>query len=226
MRFISFTIISLLLVSTGMLAQPKIQSVDGVKLDFGSAYQGTKIEKKITIKNTGTDTLHIKSVEAQCGCTATMMSAKSLAPAETGELTITFNTKGYNGRAVKHVYVKSDDPGTPALSIEFEANVITVLMMTPQFISINDAKPDSDYIRTVTLTNPTQNPVKILSVSSKFELVKTTLMKNLLGPGEQTVLQVDFRPKRPGHYEGAIELATDHPASPKVELKVFGWVKE
>lgn len=222
---ILFFIAAALILPVTVISQPKLESAGGNKLNFGDAIQGAKIERTIAIKNTGTSMLHIASVEAQCGCTATMMAKKELAPSESDNLTITFNTKGYNGKATKRVTIKSDDPANPTYTIEFEANVVTVLSMNPQYLSMYNAKSDTTYTQSVTITNTSKNPVKILSIETKVESAKTSLMKNQLGPGEQTVLQMTFHPTHIGTYNGTIEINTDHPSSPKMEVRFYGAVK-
>src|ERR1041385_3351827 len=82
---------------SGALAQPKIQAVGGTTYDFGDAYTGNKVDRLITVRNIGTDTLRITDVKAQCGCTAAMMTQKSIAPGDSGKLSISFNTSGYGG---------------------------------------------------------------------------------------------------------------------------------
>ncbi|MBI4547371.1 MAG: DUF1573 domain-containing protein [Ignavibacteriae bacterium] len=219
-----FCLFSTLFV-VGLFAQPKIQVLPGTQLEYGDIYQGKKVEKIVTIKNVGTDTLHISNVRAQCGCTATMLTQNTLAPNDSGKLQITFNTDNQNGKVSKQVYVSSNDSTNPKLTITFSANVLKVLNLTPSFFAFNNSKVDSTYTKTITIMNPSsKEAIKILSVDTKFDQIKVSLMKNQLMPGEQTELQAVFHPTRPGTYQGVIEMLTDNQMQPKIEVKFNAWV--
>ena len=207
-----------------MQAQPRIQAVEGTSFAFGDVYNGTNVSHDITIKSTGSDTLAIHNVSAQCGCTATLMQQKKLAPGSTSRLTITFNTGSYAGNVTKHVYVVSNDPKQPQMTIEFTANVISVLNANPGFFSFDESKVDSTYTKSIVLSNPGKDPVKILGVDTKFSQVRLSIMKNELMPGENTLLQATYHPTKPGTYNGAIVIRTNHAAKPITELRVLSTV--
>ena len=226
MRIKSYLIVIAFLLSiAGLYGQPKIKAVPGTNIDFGDVYEGTKVERVVTIKNVGTDTLLISEVKAQCGCTATLMTEKKLAPSDSGKLSITFDTHNYGGqKAIKHVYVSSNDTSNAKYTIEFTANVLNVLDVAPKFLSFDSSKLESTYVKTVTISNPGKESLKILSVETKFDQMKVNLMKNQLMPGEQTQLQAVFHPTKSGTFQGSIDLTTNNPIKPKYEIKFFCWV--
>jgi len=218
-------ILFVLLAVSCMIAQPKIKVIPGATLDMGDVYQGQKADKIISITNSGNDSLRITEVKAQCGCTATLLSRKIVGPADTSNLAISFDTRNYNGPVTKQVYISSNDSTTPKLTVQFTANVISVLNASPQMYSFENTKVDSTYKKEITLTNPSKKTtVKILAVEPKFEEIKAVLMKGELKPGEQTQLEVTFQPKKSGSYSGSIELITDNPHQPKFVIKIFTWV--
>lgn len=223
---IILTVLSLVVCSAISLSQPKLSLVDGNKFDFGDVYRGSKAIQIMVVKNIGTDTLNISNISAQCGCTGTMISKNKLGPNETGKLSITFNSGNFSGKVTKHVYISSNDPSSPKDTVEFHANVRSALTVSPEALSFNISKGDTTYVRTVTITNPNKQAIKILSVVTKFDQLKTTLMKYELMPGEQTELQTILRPEKPGSYQGIIELRTDHPLQPVVSINVFEWYNE
>lgn len=214
----------LCLVGNYCIAQPKIQVIQGTTLNFGDVYNTDKLSHDVTIKNVGTDTLHIKKVTTQCGCTTTGLSDSKLGPADTGRLTITFNPANYSSKVVKHVYVESDDPTNPNLTIEFTVNVSTLFKIDPTMFSFNDAKADSIYEKSVTITNTSKQTVKLSDPQTKMDVIKVSLKKRELKPGESAELTAEFHPPKSGTYPGTIEVATDHPAFPKLEIRVYGWV--
>ena len=208
-------------------AQPKIEVVDGTMLNFGDVFHGKKAEKIIKVRNAGSDTLRITDVRTQCGCTAAMMSDvdKRLGPNQTGQLSIAFDTHNYTGQVSKQVYISSNDTSNPKVTITFTTNIMDVLTFDPKMISFNDMKVDSAATRMVTVFNPSsKNPVKILSVESKNPLLKISFMKNELMPGEKTEMQAVFTPEKSGQFQGVVEITTDHPTDPKIDISFFAWV--
>jgi hypothetical protein len=219
--------IILIIAAVTAAAQPKIEAVGGTTLDMGNVYAGESVQKIAVIKNTGNDTLRISDVKAQCGCTATLMSEKVLAPNDTGKLSITFNTAGQNGHRSKQVYVMSNDPANPKLTITFSAEVMSVLDVNPKVLTIDKAKVDSTYTRMITIANPSQTEaVNILSVKGDIPDIKTSLMKNKLAPGESTQLQVTITPTKSGTINGKVEMTTDHKHQQKFDIGVFAFVSK
>jgi len=209
------------------ISQPKIEVVTGSTIDMGSVYGGEIVQKIAVIKNKGTDTLTISDVRAQCGCTATLMSEKVLAPNDTGKLSISFNTTGQTGHRSKQVYIMSNDPENPRLTITFSADVLSVLDIAPKVISFNNSKVDSTYTQTVTIKNPSEkDPVNLLSVTVDVPEVKTDLMKNKLMPGESTQLQVTITPKKSGSMNGKIAIKTDNQKQSQFDIGVFAFVSK
>jgi len=223
--FLTGLAVFLCLVSSIALAQPKIELKSGTNLSFGDVVSGAKVSKEVTIMNTGKDTLHIKDVRAQCGCTATLLREKVLAPAQEANLSITFNATGYRaGKVQKHVYIESDDPQTPTLTLEFEPNVIQILDITPNMLSFNDAKVDSEMTRSVKIKNTSHEPIKIVNIDNTFEYLKVSTSKNELAPGDSLELTGVLKTPKPGSYQATVILMTDNPNLSRAEVKVFMWV--
>jgi hypothetical protein len=215
----------LLFITTNLLAQPRIQAIPGTTLELGDYIQGQKAEKIVHIRNSGTDTLRIGEVRAACGCTATLMTKKNLAPGDTGDLSITFNTEHYTGRATKQVFVQSNDSTSPKLTITFSASITPVLSVSPQYFAFEKATLDTTMIRTVNITNGLpKDHVKITSVHTESDMIKLTLMKNELMPAEQTQLQAVFHPTKTGSLQGDIEVTTDNPNLPTMKIHYYSWV--
>lgn len=225
MKVISvLAVFSLISVAT-VFSQPKIDVRGGTTYDFGDAYSGTKIERVMTIHNAGTDTLKLSDVRAACGCTAAMLTTQTIPPGDSGKLSITFNTQGYGGqKPVKQVYLSSNDPTTPKTTINFSVNVLDALTAEPKFFSFDNSKLDSTYTKTITISNPSKDPIKILSVKFPLEQFKVDMMKTQLMPGEKTQLQAVYRPTKSGTFQDNIEIVTDNKVQPKFLVRVYAWV--
>jgi hypothetical protein len=219
-------IIGLFFLSTAMLiAQPKIKIIPGNSFDLGDLYKGQKGERVVMVKNVGTDTLRINQVKAQCGCTATLLKERALGPSDSTQLSISFDTQNQGGKVTKQVYVSSNDTTEPKLTIQFTANVIEVLKFSPGNILFDRAILDSTYTKIITISNPSKEMgIKILSLETKFDNLKITLMKNALLPGEETQLQAVYHATKTGAPQGTIQLTTDHPLQKVFNINVIAWV--
>ncbi len=222
---ISSIAVLLLLTSLTVFGQARIDAVPGTSIEFGEFIQGQKAQKVVQLKNIGMDTLRIGEVKAACGCTATLLSKKNLGPGEMSDLSITFDTHAYTGRVTKQVYIASNDSANPKLTISFTANITPVLMISPQYFAFEKATMDTTMYRTINIKNGLQKEsVKITSVHSDSSAIKLTLLKNELMPGEQTQLQAEFHPTKPGSLQGDVELTTDHPNLPVLKIHYYSWV--
>ena len=206
------------------VAQPKLEVKEGLLLDFGDVISGQKISHEVTLKNTGTQTLHISNVRAQCGCTATLLKEKTLDPGQEAALSITFNSTGYGaGKVQKHVYIDTDDPKTPETTIEFDPNVVRLLDVNPNMFSFN-TKIDSEITRSVIIKNLSKDSINILSMDNSYEYLHLSLSKKNLAPGDSTILTGVLNTPKSGSDSPTVTLLTDHPNLPKLEIKAFMWV--
>ena len=93
--------------------------------DFGDVTQGEKVEHVFKFKNAGTEPLVITNVQVTCGCTTTKGWARDpIAPGQSSELTIAFNSAGKYGKQEKVVSIVSNAVNTDGIQILFSANVI------------------------------------------------------------------------------------------------------
>ncbi len=80
--------------------------------DFGSKKIGSQLEYTFEFRNDGNEDLIIEDIEIPCDCNTAKVDKNTIKPGESGFLTMTFDTKGYEGHAVKSVYLITN--GIPA----------------------------------------------------------------------------------------------------------------
>jgi len=101
---------------------PKIKFREESK-DFGKMKQGKVLTHIFVFKNEGDETLLIKNVKTSCGCTAALLSKKEIAPGAEGEIKLTYNTKGFQGKNSKYIDVESNDPAQPRTRLTVSAEI-------------------------------------------------------------------------------------------------------
>ncbi len=99
------------LLSVAMFAQErKVVEFESAIHDFGVIAEGSGNAGRVTaifkFKNTSNAPVFIESARASCGCTTPQVDAtKPIAPGETGEIPVTYNTNGRPGSFNKQVTV-------------------------------------------------------------------------------------------------------------------------
>lgn len=209
-----------LICTMAVLAQPKIEIVGGESMDFGTVFKGEKIERKVKIKNVGTQLLVIERVQPSCGCTATILEEKNIPPGKTTSLSVGFDSKNFGGEVHKSVSVYSNDPSAPGKEIRFKVFVKEALTASPPYIYFMAGKVDSTMTTSTTLKNTTEQDIKILSVTSNAPDVVLDLKKKTLAPGEAVPLVVTFTPSKTGYVNHDITIRTSHEKQPEVTLKL------
>lgn len=78
------------------------------KFEFGEAKEGDVIEHVFTFTNTGKAPLIIQGARSTCGCTVPEWPSEPIAPGESGEISVRFNTENKTGRQEKPVTVTAN----------------------------------------------------------------------------------------------------------------------
>jgi hypothetical protein len=217
--------ITMLLFHNTVQAQPRMV-IEGNKFDIDTLMAGSIVEKKITLKNAGSEKLTISKVEASCGCTGTLLSSETLKPGESGELLITFNSKGFSGQVHKTVSVTSNDPQTPKGVITFTGFVIEEILLSESRFMFKDAMVGERKTANVTLTNNSKETLELMDYTTTlagFTLKYPSSVK----PKETVQLVAEFVPKEAKKVLSSnVAIKTSSKSKPELLLYVFGNVKE
>lgn len=76
--------------------------------DFGTVEEGDVVEHTFTFKNTGEAPLIVSNAKASCGCTVPTWTKDPVAPGETGEMLVKFNTRGKPNQQMKQVRITAN----------------------------------------------------------------------------------------------------------------------
>lgn len=101
--------------------------------DFGTVAEGGAARHLFKVRNAGNAPLEIKSVTASCGCTAAAPKEKLIAPGRSGEIDVSFDTRGRPGKNEKVVTIVSNDPKTPTTTVRIKIDVQQMLGFNPPY---------------------------------------------------------------------------------------------
>jgi Protein of unknown function (DUF1573) len=94
--------------------------------DFGRIKQGDKVRHNFKFTNVGKSPLVIASVQASCGCTTPNYPKTPVAPGDSGEITVEFDSSGKSGAQMKTVTINSNakNGGVEVLTIRCEIDAV------------------------------------------------------------------------------------------------------
>lgn len=93
-------------------------------IDFGTIIQDSVVTTYFVITNEGADLLKIMKVSASCGCTAVMSEKNELKRGESTEIKVVFDSKGKSGKQKKTVYIETNDPMNPTITLSLNGNIV------------------------------------------------------------------------------------------------------
>ena len=95
--------------------------------DFGEVMEGEKVNNKYVFTNTGSEPLIISNAKGSCGCTVPNWPRNPIAPGETAEIDVTFDSKGKgkvggNLQSKRVTITANTDPANTYLTIKGKVN--------------------------------------------------------------------------------------------------------
>ena len=215
----------LLLIPAAGLAQPKLVVSEGTRLDFGRIYRGETIERTLTLKNTGTDTLVMGTIGVSCGCTGALASAERIPPGGKGEVKITFNSKNFAGPVHKTVTLHSNGDSSGATIIEFTATVVDEIGLSPQSIIMPDAQVGKLSTVTLGVTNNGMTPLALTGFRTQLKGLVLKLPPSAIPPGGSAEIRVEFTPVEPSPLlTDGVFVTTNNIRQAEVYIQVYGGV--
>lgn len=86
--------------------------------DFGTIDEGDRVEHVFEFTNTGSEPLVLEKCKGSCGCTVPQCPKEPIAPGESGEIKVAFNSKGKKNSQTKKVTITANtEPVQTVLTI-------------------------------------------------------------------------------------------------------------
>jgi hypothetical protein len=208
-------------------AQPKLEVTESGRFDLGKIFRGAVVDHQLSIRNTGSDTLRLGSVDVSCGCTGTVVSSNSIPPGESGTLRITFHSQNFSGPVHKSVTVHSNAEGAPETVIEFTAQVIDEISLTPQSLLFKNADVKRLNVVTISVSNNGASPLTLTGYRTQMKGLVLKLPREAIPPGGAAEIRAEFTPEAAASLisEGVF-LTTSNERRPEIFIQIFGNARE
>ena len=122
-------------------------------VDFGDAFQGEVLDRKVLVTNTGDEPFPLASIQTSCGCTAAQIvgpdgaihrSQKTngsepilvLAPKQEMTVLVQFKTAGKHGDINQSMKIHNQDPGVPPLEVGVHVRVTKAIQVNPAWVNL------------------------------------------------------------------------------------------
>jgi len=229
-------LVVVLFFSTIILAQETLLKPSHAKMaisentwDFGYIPQQAFVSHIYKITNEGKDSLLIDRVRPACGCTAAPLKKDKLAPGESTDLLVTFNSGRYTGQARKGIYITSNDSLYPGRSIEFSATVADknpIATVTPEAIEFDSMQATKDQRKYVKLDNFSGGKLKISLIDNPNSYLKIKIRDRELQSQGSTQIEVRLREKiEPGWLKTSFTLELEGSQKTRVTIPVRALIK-
>jgi hypothetical protein len=226
-------VISFFLFSSIMFAQllqPKL-ILQQTSFDFGDIKQGDKVTHTFVLSNGGGDLLKISNVKASCGCTAAAPEKNELAPGESTNLNVTFNSAGRRGKQSKTVRIYSNDPENPEMLLSITGNVVLSTASDGNLPTIYFTETKHDFGKvnegdkvdyTFNFANKGTSTLTIKDIRTSCGCTAALLSEDNLAPGKEGTLKVELDTKnRSGKMSRTITISSNDPKDPTKVLTIY-----
>lgn len=200
---------------------PKI-AIDHPVYDFGTALEGRFVTHTFRVKNAGNANLLLNGLHTSCGCTAASPSKERLAPGETADLQVTFDTRFQKGHRVRTITIFSNDPDSRATVVTLQGDVRVEVEATPSEVNFDKVKFGAEASREVTISDLTKGKdFSLGDVTNASRDIKVTRQpRKDHKPG--AVLDVKLLAGMPiGSFDDTINIVTNRQP---IQVHVFGRV--
>jgi len=232
---ILFLIVTISVAGFAQLMGPKLL-VQPLKHDFGTITQGEKVTHVFILTNNGGDLLTILNVQTSCGCTAAKPDKNELAPGESTNLKVTFNSTGRHGAQKKNITIKSNDPDNPLMILKISGTIIKP--NNPEanvpVLYFSEIKHDFGIVKegniveyTFKFHNKGNETLKIKDIRTSCGCTAALVSSEKLEPGVVGTLKVELDTKnRSGKMSRTITIQSNDPRDPTKILTVYADIEK
>lgn len=179
-------------LTAGEFARTRLQWDSPVQ-DLKTAAVDEAVTAEFVFRNLGGQAIRFLTIGTSCGCTTAKPEKDVYQPGERGTIRAILKKGSLTGLREEKVYVTTDEPGKPSITLQFRVTIPAPLKITPRLLIWGPGKKAST--KTITIEIPAGEVIDILGVESVPEAFTA---KTILDKGSQIFL-VHLSPRTPIH---------------------------
>jgi hypothetical protein len=210
------------------LAQPRLEVVGGSVQDLGIIRaSGKTIERRVVLKNTGTDTLHISEVKPECSCTTAPLEKNTLAPNDSTILNVLVDLGGNYGEFTKTIGITSNAHNQPLTTLTLKSTIYLPVMPSANFVSFGAMYVEQPTTAIAKLLNTSNIPITVISLGAGGGIRFNHKRPFTIPPNGTAELVATVTPVRSqvGSFSENIQFKTNHPDQPVCVIAAYGSVQ-
>jgi hypothetical protein len=215
-------------IAFSQLMQPKLV-LQQSSFDFGDIKQGETVSHTFVLSNSGGDLLKITDVKASCGCTAAAPEKNELAPGESTNLVVKFNSTGRQGKQTKTVRIFSNDPQNSEMLLTITGNVVLdkesgslpKIFFPETQHDFGQVKEGDKVDYTFKFVNNGSSNLIIKDVKTSCGCTAALLSADNLNPGQEGTIRVELNTaNRSGKMSRTVTIQSNDPNEPAKILTI------
>ncbi len=208
------------------VSQPDIKFVKKT-YDFGTVQKGDKVPHIFKFKNVGQSLLKISGVKTSCGCTVPKNFTKEIQPGEEGQIEVTFNSTNFMGAIHKTIYVSSNDPDEPKVSLSLKGTVTAdVIIQPPRNLFFGLVQMGQASTKSIMVKQAGSKELKVLKVEADLPFLSAKIIPKPRGNHNNYQIEVTVAADAPeGLFRGKLKIHTNIEKYRLIEHSVIGTVK-
>ena len=210
--------------------------------DAGHVARGGKISHDFVLRNEGSAVLHVREVQATCGCTVASFD-ETVLPGGTGTVRVELDTETFRGPVTRDVTVLTSDPGNPSIVLTVRAEVHPAVDAVPGYFRFLHVQGAEAPTIAQTIWSPdfpglevtdARSPLPALEVSFRPATAEertadddaSAARASSAAEGRQWVVRATLASEAPtGPIEGDVVVRTNHPQQPELRIPIGGYVR-
>ncbi|HSD63319.1 MAG TPA: DUF1573 domain-containing protein, partial [Ignavibacteriaceae bacterium] len=203
-QFLTFVVV-FAAIGFAQIVPPKV-STQQMQYDFGTVPRGEHVKHSFVVSNVGGDLLEINDVRASCGCTAAKPEKDKLAPGESTNILVDFNSTGRSGKQTKIITVKTNDPDSPEIKFTLTGSVVDpdaqgnlennpMMYFTETQHDFGTVQEGQVVDYTFNFVNKGETALQIRDVKTSCGCTAALVSKNTIEPGKEGTIKVELDTK-------------------------------
>ena len=226
MRHTTALAVLALLAVAALPAAGQVIEISPRSYDFGVMKQQESRTTYIEVTNKGAGLLVLQDVHADCGCTVPTLNTRQLAPGESTQIEVRFDSKKFHGNVVKTVQITSNDPRNPVVDFMVTAEVTTPLIVDPanQRVGFTRAPVGTEQRTVATFEATDDVDLEIEAERTRKGVFEVQVVDDLDGNPRKAGLEVVLPRDAPaGRLRDNVRVTTNIPGYETVDFEMSAW---